>query len=730
MPYKDPEKKNAWMREKRAEEKRLADRENVLDNLIKFRVRDEAQDYFPGEISTCEDLWKIFNGIDPKNDPDKKTKTIPDIISPAYLKFKDRELTFEEWIEQRRLHRSDLWLLMQTVGRGRWSTQAHKPLADFFVHKDNSALKPDYTQSEMQAVLFAQDTQHARLLLYPRANRKSTVNLIDALQWIINFPDIVILICTNIKSLGKAFIKELRKYFTVSDYKRPSNFQILFPEYCIPADKGKKSGDVRQFWCPMAKLGLKDPTASFTSMEAGTAGVRADVIKFDDAVDDVNYKTAELRIAVREKFDAILELLVGNTGFWDAVGTRYTDGKENDTPEGREPDLYGTILNRYEGSDQLKTLIASAWTVLPDYQLIPLKQLERHMVTLLYPTLPCICGKEDNAENAVKCECGKFLEQSPGNFDSLMGKCQKNETWFRCQQLNEPAAPIKKDDDYINTFTEDNIRAAIEDVSMAPKQFIDKCLFIDTALTANRRSDWSAYAATGIEDRGFKKHPIVHYLEIRFVKAADLTLAQHVAELMAKYDCRAMIEDLEQFNNPNSSHANFKDEVRRQLAIRGINHQVIWFKPENKLGAKEARIRNLQRLHERGLLRFVMGTGNWLDEMKFQLLNYNGDKKLHSSSRTSRKDDIPDVMSQVYKILPYDPESETEDQAKERERQNDRDQMRREYERIYGTAMMSRPLNPDAQVEETRPITPIHDALSVLNHRSGPTVSFSRPKKE
>src|ERR1700677_2458757 len=156
MPWTAQQKKDARARERQIEEERQA----LLGTIDRYKALDEAKDYAVGEQRTWTELWKIFQGLDPKADPDTPPKKGVEFINPSLVKFLGEDLTLERWLELRREKRSDLWSLMRLVGRGRWSEKAHKPLADFFVRKDNHRLKPGYTQSDMQAVLFNQDVQH------------------------------------------------------------------------------------------------------------------------------------------------------------------------------------------------------------------------------------------------------------------------------------------------------------------------------------------------------------------------------------------------------------------------------------------------------------------------------------------------------------------------------------------------------------------------------------------
>ncbi len=365
MPYSNPEKKKEWMRNKREEERIVKERAGALEKIYEYRERDERGEFFPGEFLTCEQLWLVFNGIDPKADPNKKIQA--PVINPSFFKhekFDKKLLTFDRWLELRRYYRADLWALMHLVGRGRWSEKAHRPLADFFAKKDNSVLPKDYTESQLSAVINGQHKIHNRLLLYPRGNRKSTINIIDVVQWILNFPDIVVLVCTSTKDLGRDFVENIRTFFTYESADKPAPLQALFPDYCIPRDKGKKSGTVKEYRCPLRHLNRPNPTVFYTSMEVGSAGKRADVIKFDDAVDEDNCLKVESREKVYRKYLAVTQLLVGRNGYRELIGTRYTDGDEKDSDEGAVPDLYGHILNKSD-LDQWKILRASSWTPLP-----------------------------------------------------------------------------------------------------------------------------------------------------------------------------------------------------------------------------------------------------------------------------------------------------------------------------------------------------------------------------
>ena len=104
--------------------------------LEKYTVSEESQTVPPGEIFSISTLYRIYKGADwrePDEDDESAYKRKKRrFVNPSEHPFGDKILTLEEWIEQRRLHRRDLWLLATTL-RGKWYEKAHRPIVDFFV---------------------------------------------------------------------------------------------------------------------------------------------------------------------------------------------------------------------------------------------------------------------------------------------------------------------------------------------------------------------------------------------------------------------------------------------------------------------------------------------------------------------------------------------------------------------------------------------------------------------
>ena len=696
-----PEEKKASVqaavKKHRAKKKFEAEERDFMDKFLNGEIPNK------GEFLTPQQLLCVYTGAEWREEGDvtdskyKKEKKKRVVVEGS--KILGQDVTFQKWLALRREHRADMWTLVHTMRPGVWNEGAHRPLINFFVRKDNSDLPVEYTQDEKNTWLRKQDTQHDRLLLYPRGFRKSTISMIDAVQWILNCPDLIILVVTSTRALGKKFLGLLREYFEIRNYGHPTDFQKLFPEFCIPIG----DGDAKEFVCPLRHLTQADPTVSYSSMESASAGARSDIIKFDDAVDEQNYIEVDMRLKVLHKMDAFGELLIRPYGYIEAIGTRYTDGLPGDVVDEDGvvkncPDMYGAMLRRNEESEDkdMKILIGRAWTVLEHARSKKIKDLLPEDVTLLW-------NDPD--------------PHSPGSFKVLMKKCKNNELFFRCQQLNEPVAKLETEEVYINTFTEENIRDRIKNPSWVGGVRGVTYIFGDTALTEGKKSDYSAFVTARIEERP-GEYPLVWFLEVVAGHWSDKEQAQKLADLINKWrpEGGVYIEDI-----PSLSTTEIKMHIRREIVLRGCeNIAFAWFPADKKPGAKENRIRSLQLLHERGLVRFI--DGPWTDLMMNQLVRYNGDKKKHKGSFGGRKDDIPDAMSFVLRVLPYIPGTMTEEELEKRKQETEAIALKKmaddSYRRMFGLAPGTIVSSLGAQ-QEPEPRNPIHDALSALNRPTG-----------
>lgn len=267
----------------------------------------------------------------------------------------------------------------------------------------------------------------------------------------------------------------------------------------------------------------------------------------------------------------------------------------------------------------MRILKGAAWTVLPSGIEKTIRDLKIEDVDLLFP------------------------EQQ--SFKVLRKELLEDEALFRSNKLNEPAM-IQAKDVFINNFTDTLLSKVIVHHSLVPPRGMNRVyIFWDTALTAGRQSDYSAGIVFMIQDIP-GKDPIAWVLEIKYDHWTSSELVYQIVALSKKWapDC-TFIETLPSTTNT------FKESVRTQKIMQGTSDFMIsWFKPDPAAKAKETRIKFLEILMTRGILKIVMGT--WIDEMKKQLLGYTGHKS-NKNYKSGRKDDIPDAMGCVHQVLPF-----------------------------------------------------------------------------
>ena len=221
--------------------------------------------------------------------------------------------------ELRRELQTDLWslaLLLYPRPQHIWSEKVHKPICDFFVKKN-----PDKPLAE-------QDTKKQRLLLDPRNHFKTTLDVVDCVQWIINFPDVRIMIASGTRDNATKMLKAVKAHFQYND-----GLRFFFPECCPTDKKVEDFGTHDGFTCPARKMKwLREPTVSVASPDSTVAGMHYDVLKFDDLVNETNSRTAESLKQVNQWYK-LTNPLLEPYGYRDVIGTRYDFS-----------DLYGEIL--------------------------------------------------------------------------------------------------------------------------------------------------------------------------------------------------------------------------------------------------------------------------------------------------------------------------------------------------------------------------------------------------
>jgi predicted phage terminase large subunit-like protein len=188
-----------------------------------------------------------------------------------------------------------------------------------------------------------------RLMLWPRGHFKTTILTIShSIQWIINYPDVRILISTAIGEQATRMLSEMKEHFQFNE-----RFYQLFPEFCPPRKNVMEFGNQESFTIPnRQRKWMKEPTVSVSSVGKVISSYHYEVEKFSDMVDKENVKTPNQIKEVIDhiKFcDPLLERspLPPHHGWKDIEGTRYATG-----------DAYGDII-RQEESAKKKTWFIS-----------------------------------------------------------------------------------------------------------------------------------------------------------------------------------------------------------------------------------------------------------------------------------------------------------------------------------------------------------------------------------
>lgn len=240
----------------------------------------------------------------------------------------------EDWKRRRQRCRTDLRYLCGVLGYRDVSKEVHgrmykhvqafkggtEPKRQINV-KDGAGYKPLCSMWELEG-------PRKRLNLVTRGGLKTTIlTQAHAIQWIINYPDIRILLVSAQLGRAKDFLKGIKEHFTKNDF-----FRFLFPEYCPKMNEHGKTedfGNDEQFTIPCRRIpGIKEPTIRVASADSSVAGGHYDVIKVDDLVEDQNTRTPGGIEQTRKFFGSLWPLvetspLPPGHGWLDVTGTIY-----------------------------------------------------------------------------------------------------------------------------------------------------------------------------------------------------------------------------------------------------------------------------------------------------------------------------------------------------------------------------------------------------------------------
>jgi phage terminase large subunit-like protein len=498
--------------------------------------------------------------------------------------FSDKEL--EKIAELRFKARTDHFFLGNELLGFTFEPSVHRGLFDAMLQK-----QPDKG-------LLDQDTAKNRLILWPRGHFKTSAEVVEVVQLILNFPNIRILIMSGKESLAKEILGVVKAQFEDNQ-----KVKQLFPEFC-----GDDLGNTQSFKVRNRDNStLRAPTVSISTEKSVKSGSHFDVIFCDDLVHDKNYRTADLIESTRLSYMHVSALLDPG-GYMYLIGTRYTFD-----------DLYGWILDTvtYNGSVPLQPLgtyeLAQGWTE---------QNYKSADSTWVISSRSCWKKFLDTKGAVVRTE---LLFPQRFSIEKLQSEQRKDPIFFSCQWENTPLAGGSQ------TFTEELINGHLVQFEQVPQRG-PVIVIWDTASGLSDDADESVGIAARIGPSG--KVYVIDCVAGRF---QPHELVQNIVGMVFKWrPVKLLIEK--------ANGAVYLDPLLQNFCHtnRIQSLPLEWIVPKNAKNAKQARILALQSILKQDRLYFFAGLPN-LDRLRTQFIKFPATKH----------DDYPDVVSLLMEIVPF-----------------------------------------------------------------------------
>lgn len=476
------------------------------------------------------------------------------------------------------------------------------PLLDLFVKKDKTKSVGEQSKTKN------------RMVLWPRGGMKTSCDIADIVQWILNFPDIRILVLTAAEDLSVAILDEMKGHFIIRQ-NEPTLMNMFFPEFCI---EDKDSGAEGEFSCPVwlaKQVRRKEPTVMSSSITATIAGFHFEVIKADDTVETRNSSTDEQCKKVSSNF-AVIKKTLRYFGYTDKVGTRY-----------HEEDMYG--------QDLLQNVGERVITKGQGWELVENKSTDS--LFLVGRAIQIKAGVKEELEkkqlkpnylNAGADGCD-LLMPNVLPFSRLMSMLAEDDEIVFEAQMNQncrPTSVIVFDRPLLEKNT-----VTFQDVP----QFGPVAHFWDLAYKDGTGRDYT----TAVSARWGSDGVCYIHAMVRDRFATDTDLAKAIVQFTKAHKPQVVgIEDSPGANWIMSALdlecSRERDvQVRQTLSRNAIN----WAKIDKQKGAKKSRLGSLQPLLVGGLLKFA----NYLDYLDALY------EEFERCMTRSRHDDIPDAIAYV-----------------------------------------------------------------------------------
>ena len=397
-----------------------------------------------------------------------------------------------------------------------------------------------------------------RLLLAPRGWYKTSVNIeAHIVQWILNFPDITILLVHASQEIAEQILSNIKRHF-----QQNSRMRYLFPEFCPPE---KKEWGTQQFFdIPARRHYTKSPTVQVSGIETIRTGMHYHVLKFTDIVDEKNTATREQCEKIIYRYGMARSLLISPRYWIDIEGTRY-----------HYSDLYGRIIDEWMKEEEQGREHAFQVFIMPCYK----RDIENERFTpdeLDKPFLYDAKGKP----------ISRFPEEFPTEeLEKMRTDPVVGEEVFATQYLNNPITGESQ------AFDIKDLRwKTPEEIARIPIQYA--VTTVDLAETTGKRSD-NTVITTCLVDRMNRRYVV----DIRIGKFLPDAIVDHLFLVHLKYrPLKIKIEET-------GFTRGLLPSVRRRSQITGIWPNFEFLKRDNQ-ASKVERILGLQPWYKNGMLYF------------------------------------------------------------------------------------------------------------------------------
>lgn len=395
----------------------------------------------------------------------------------------------------------------------------------------------------------------------------TSINIMaHSVQWILNYPDIAILLVHAKAEIAEDILGEVRDMFAFCEPLRH-----LFPELCPEADQIKHFGNRSRFTIPGRSKIRKEPTMDTTSITSAIAGAHFDVIKFTDCVEEQNAANKEMRNDVSKKFSLFRNVLSTPMHWIDVEGTRY-----------HFDDQYGRIID----GEKTLPLEHRVWSIYVRgcyKKKLPSGQTDYHF------------SPEELELPDLLDENGKKVSWWPERFPTWFLEREENDPTgeifdFNSQRRNHPVGDSKTLDfpaSVIQWIPEKELR------SIRAEYYVTT---VDTAETQNAQSNFSVIT-TCMWDCNNR----CYVVDVRRAKMKPDELVSQLFDVYAKW--RPIVVRIEE----TSYTRGLQYGLRREMDLKQFSVPFDFVKPDNQK-SKQERIRlTLQPVLRRGDLRFSEG---------------------------------------------------------------------------------------------------------------------------